>query len=733
MKYNKIFAKLLPMMLSVIFLIGCNNNTVMKKYDSEAAAKTIASGVVASNDNFELQWDDEAKCVLLISKKTGKIWSDILYDAYLNGTSSANAKSAINITVAHETNLTWETYSSAAEMGVNGKMICEQIEDGVCVTYYFENFQIAVPVTYKLRDDSLAISIDGSEIQEGDSVYKLVSVSIAPYFCSAANSKDNYLFVPSGSGALMYTEDDADGTRRYSGEVYGLDAARRILNSRTNEEAVRLPVFGAKNNNSAVLGIIENGAGAAFIEAQAGYARLEHSQVGATFYFRGYDTFRYGTYATGNTVITRISKENLKNTVTVAYYPLEGEEADYNGMAKRYRKYLLDSGALKGSDTQNSPYSITLLGGTTVTKSFFGIPYDTVVPLTKFSDAENILKELTETNGSSVVRLMNYGDNGLKPGIIGGGSNYDSVFGSQKELEDLQSYCEEMGLTLFWDSDIVRYSKSGNGFSYNADCALTAIHYRATQYPVTPIRQFDEDNPYHIISRTNLAEAMQKAIMKADKYNHSALSFSTFGELAFSDYTSDSYVMKAGIEKDIIDLLSKAGEKREVAVAGANSYAACAADVIFDVPFGYGEYDALDEQIPFYQMVFHSYKPMYSVAVNTAENAKKQVMLAAAGGTGIGFTVISEYVKESNDLEFNKLYGTLYKDQKENVAEALNNYQFAEFYNKTADSVITRYELFDNGVSATYFENGVVLYANHTNDSVYSPVGTLEAYMFKAH
>ena len=60
---------------------------------------------------------------------------------------------------------------------------------------------------------------------------------MTPYFASCANSEDNYLFVPSGSGALMYTNETADGTRKYTQEVYGIDAAKKVLTYYADEAA----------------------------------------------------------------------------------------------------------------------------------------------------------------------------------------------------------------------------------------------------------------------------------------------------------------------------------------------------------------------------------------------------------------------------------------------------------------------------------------------------------------
>src|SRR5690606_36969183 len=101
-----------------------------------------------------------------------------------------------------------------------------EIENGIELTYYFEEFDISIPIQYILRDDSLAISLDPTKIVENSS-FQIMSVSVAPFLCSAANNaEDSYLFVPSGNGALMYTNQTVDKERSFSSEVYGFDASR---------------------------------------------------------------------------------------------------------------------------------------------------------------------------------------------------------------------------------------------------------------------------------------------------------------------------------------------------------------------------------------------------------------------------------------------------------------------------------------------------------------------------
>ncbi|MEE1314148.1 MAG: DUF5696 domain-containing protein [Faecalimonas sp.] len=727
-KIGKIKIGLVLMALTAACLAGCGEKGSANDYDKENKIESVSTQTAASNDKFELKWDDAAKCVLLESKETGEVWSDIAYDAYLEGSTSARANSPISITYEEMTGLTWDTaysYDSSGEV----RIASELVEDGICVTYYFDHFEIAIPVTYKLRSDSVTVSVDGAKIQEKAEQYRLVAVNLTPYFASCANSEDNYLFVPSGSGALMYTNETADGTRKYTQEVYGIDAAKKVLTYYADEAAVRLPVFGAKDAGSAMLGIIEEGAGAAYIEGQAGYERLGISNVGATFYFRGSDTFRHPYYATGNSVTTRVSEEHSTQKVSVAYYPLLGEDADYNGMAAKYRAYLLENDLLEKAEEEAPAYAVTLQGGTTEKKSFVGITYDSLTALTKYEQANKILRELSEElQAVPAVRMEGYGDNGLAAGTASGGAGYDGVFGSKKEQKNLQAFCEENNIPLFWDMNLIQYSKSGMGVS---KAAKTAILQAAERYPVTALREFDEENPYKLAARESLAKAMEKALKKADKYNHTGVSFASLGELAYGDYNDMKYAVKAGMEDDVTAMLKEAAkDNRLVATAGANWYAACAADYVFDAPTGNGAYDVLDEQIPFYQMVFHAYKPLYTEAVNLAENADRQVMLAAAGGMGLGYTLTAEYNANSAELESNQLYGTVYTDNKALLKAKLVENGYFEYYKQVAASPIVRYELLGDGISATHFENGIVLYANHKNTTGTSPAGELGAYGF---
>lgn len=735
MRGKKHMLRAIALMLAICFIAvmftGCGAENSSNAYRT-VNGSVIESQLIASNSNYQLYWDADGKAIVYKSVRNGQYWSDILYDSFLEGSQSSNGNSPISITVANTKTMNWDTVTSYSSLEEDGNILCKKIENGIRVTYFFEKYKIAIPIEYTLREDSLNVSVDSSKILEDGTDYKLISVSLTPLFCSVKNdSKDGQLFIPSGSGAIMYTNETPEGVRKFSGEVYGDDAARQVPYSLVDYEEVRLPVFGASGDGVGIFGIIEEGAGAAVIEAQAGNPKLNYSNVGAVFYLRGYDTFLYSRAGKTESLIKRANTNLTTEKFSVSYYPLYGDDANYNGMAKKYREYLNNSGLLKKSEIPATAYSVTFLGGTSTTKSLLGIPYSSISPLTTFSQAEAIYKDLKQKIGfEPIVRMLGYGDNGINSGTIAGGEKYLSVYGSKN---DLNSLLETAKSTRFYmDSDIVTYAKSGSGYSLNSDVARTAVMYRAEHFQFTPTRLQKEDEPHYIISRDNLPKVLDLALKKAEKYGNTGISLSTLGSIAYSDYNDEKYISKREIDNDVTDIIKNAQNNGyDIAVAEANSYAACAADMLFDIPLESANYSCFDENVPFYQMVFHSYKPLYSSAINLNENIDLAIARAAVYGMGFGYTLTNSYEYESNDLDVYKLYGTVYDDNIDGMIETLKTKGYTDIYSKIYDAEFVSYQILENGVYVSTFSNGNVVYANLTDSDVESPIGLLRSYEFK--
>ena len=587
-----------------------------------------------------------------------------------------------------------------------------------------------------MQNKGLSISIDGKNIIEGGDEWHLVSVSVAPYLCSAdTKNNDSYLMIPCGSGALMYTSETSEKTRTFSGEVYGEDRAQYLQEKLTDNEPIRLPVFGVKSREEALLGIISENSVSAEIEAETGNKRTGYSHIWPTFYFRGYDIVapRLNAGITGEDDIIRISDDLSRGKAEVLFYPLTGEEANYVGMANAYRSYLQENNLLKNTNEKQNIYSISFIGGLPVTTSFAGIPYQTVRSLTTFDEAKQIISELKETTGENpVVKLLGYGDNGIMPGKVAGGYKFNKVFGGLTSQKALEEYCLKNDIKLFTNFDIVRYNSSGKGFSYGSNAAKTAIEKRAEAYEFSAsLHIFEEDFAYRLLGRKELISATERLISMIEKNKISGVSLDTLTSIAYSDFTNNDTYVKGGVAKDVREILERIESNGHmISGASANAYAACVADVLFDVPSSNGKYYVFDEQIPFYQLVFRGTKALYSEPINLSANIDKEIALAISSGTGLHFYLINNYDTEYTTIDKNKLYGMLYKGQRKIINETILRY--SDIYNKIADSSIVGYKNFDNGVSETIFENGVKLYVNHTDVDVHSTIGLLKPYEAKS-
>ena len=178
-----------------------------------------------------------------------KIWSNIPYE-YLQEQGTSNVvNSTLNITVMNISSMKLDEVRGYTEAVSKGRISSEKIENGLRITYYFDNYEISIPVEYTLRKNSLETLIKTEEIIECGE-YKLTSISLNPYLTSTANNSENYLFVPTGSGALMYADERAEKARSYTGSVYGEDASRIMTEVTTDPEHIYLPVFGSVQSNN---------------------------------------------------------------------------------------------------------------------------------------------------------------------------------------------------------------------------------------------------------------------------------------------------------------------------------------------------------------------------------------------------------------------------------------------------------------------------------------------------
>lgn len=707
---------------AVLFLFtGCSQQIDINWYNFQAEFKSINSSIVAENKNYSLKWDKETACVTLIDKKSGNEWSNVPKDAK-EVTTHPQIYSPIIIEYIDNEKLDLGTSVAYTSSIKNRAFSTEEIENGIKVTYYFEDVAISVPVKYILRDDSLYVSVDPNEIGEDENM--CCSVSILPFMCSVNNYEqtvENYLFVPSGSGALVYPKILGEGIASViTEEVYGEDLQVNNYPA-TNKESIHLPVYGVKNDNQGMCAIIEKSAEAAKITTNVGSSTVGYSAVYTNFNIRGFQVSEAVYMKNMKSQKSLFAKQKIQEEVAVAFYPLNDEEANYSGMAKCYQNYLLQEKNME-KQAEDTLLNLKFIGGVETKKFVFGVPYYSLLCTTKFEDVESITKDIQNYYvGTSNVNLVGFGKSGLDIGEIAGGMQFNKRFGSISQLKKIS---EDERVSLYLDFDLIRYNESGQGVNILTDVAKTAIggKYEKLYSNIQYSDQITGGSKYYTLSRDQLNNVSEQLLDKIEKWEIDGVSYNTLSKLSYADYSNVKCYAKLGMANQVEEVIQNTNDKGyKVSVSNANDYAAICANQIFDAPTQSSAYQIYDCDIPFYQMVFKGYVPMSVGALNFATNHREQLLKAIETGSGLAYTLTNIYDTDLLLADANMFYASVYEDNKELIKSDIELYE--PLFERIANTTIKEHKLLSNELRKTVYENGISIYVNYGNQDVTLPNG----------
>lgn len=710
-KKSRYFLQAVLLLLSVILSACEKGNTYVLTYEKTESSNIPNSGIVSENTDYRLEWSAEKQCLLMTNKTSGYVWSTVPYEFFCQEDTEGYAKvmmeSALRLDyIEPETNLV-KTEKSYTGVVLNGNLTCQKIDGGLELVYDFSELEISVPVQYILREDSLEVRIVVERIKENKN--RVCQIALVPFFSSLKNSVyDGYLFIPSGCGGLMYVDAGERSVRSFSGEVYGADPTIGIRVQPENESAVRLPVFGTKSGSQALLGIIEQGAENAVIEAQAGDEEIGYSSVGAVFRLRGYTYNMSKSQKYFDEIITT-------DYVSVGYYPLEDSQANYTGMAKQYRTYLENQKQFCTEQKQQSLY-LEFLGGALTKEFFLGLPYVAVSSSTTFAQAQTMLEELMSILPvQPIVNFLGVGDAGLDVKRICGGYTFNNSLGGVKGFRQLQAYCQQRGIPLLCDYNLLSFQKASNGYTMYGDAAKCVNGLLSYQYSFSLVDGKRNEKPDSaFLSRSELSSASQKLLKLAAKEQLDGVSLNTLGRIAYSDYRSPEYNAKSGMAADVRNIMDGFRQQGQtLLVKDANVYAASMADYISDIPIISGKYDAIDQEVPFYAMVFKGNVPLFVPPINLSANPRTAFLKAVETGSGLSFSLAYTNAEEYAEDTHAEIYCSQYNGVKETIRTMMLEAQ--NLYTLTADAKITEHRQIADGVYCTHFDNGTMVYVNYSS------------------
>ena len=732
LKNNKIRIFTLVVAAALIFAgCGSNNQSAEKigNYKSPGKSENI-QGVASENDNYQLIWDDSQKSISIYDKSDGSVVTTTKPETETKVNEygfviKQDSRMISDLVVEYIDKQTGNssTLYSAIDSVDSGNVTCKRIENGIEVTYYFANAEIAVPVKYTLSQGGFSVSIDSKKITENEN--KVLSVSVTPFACSYKNDAvDSYLFIPSGSGALIYPKNISSGGAIYSEDVYGTDPLDVVWSKDSNEQTVKLPVYGVKNGNSGLCAIISSGADSATINSIYGSSSIGSSSVYSTFNIRGTSTIRKKLF--GNREVKSVQRTEgvVQSVCQVDFYILKGNDANYSGMAKVFRQ-----NALKETNTQtaNSAISLVIYGGALVEKSFLGIPYKSVYAATTVDQAYQMVKELNEETGANLsVLLKGFGKSGIDIGKIGGGYTLSNNLGSKSDLNQLGAYCKENNIGIYFDFDVVR--QTAMGWFSSKDTALSVDKQAEYQYIYDKaLLNRITDSRYSLISRNSLLKCTDKLISKTKKWDIDGIALDTLSNIAYSDYGDSNCIAKERMSSDVSSVFTKLREAgKKVASVSANYYAADNSDAIFETPSTSSKNNAFAVDVPFYQMVFKGKVDIGCEAVNLTFEQKDAILKSVESGAGITYALYNNYDTSLTNSWYSVFATGKYSAIKQDI---LNEFKDLKgYYDAIANTYVKEHFLISNDVRKTVFENGTVAYVNYSDNDYTGNFGTVSAH-----
>lgn len=597
-----------------------------------------------------------------------------------------------------------------------------------------ESLSITIPLEYRLTDKGLEATVKAADIEEHGNVY-ISQIDVLQFFGAASNKAQGYILVPDGSGALINLNSGNQATA-YNQAIYDIDPVAQNYVVIEETECARLPIFGIKADDNAIFARITAGDAIASVNADVAGKLNNYNYAYASFNVREKELLNMFGVQGSKSDIPVVEKSLYKIDLSVSYSFLTKDDASYSGMARTYRKQLIDEGILKETNQSESvPLYLDIIGGVEQKKHIMGIPYEGVCAMTTYDEASEIVDNLYD---SDITNLrLNY------QGWFNGGIYHDVAdkikligsVGSKSDLESLNKKLEDKGGKLFMDVAFQKVSHESKRFTSVLEASKYYSGYVVELGATDPstVRQTSnlewyDEMIYYMISPKFLNRYVDKFASKITKYDVSGINLTDLGSVLTSDKKRSELINRQQAENIVIGQYEKLAEtKKNLMETGGNEYSLKYVSDIIDAPTSYSAYYIIDEQVPFYEMVIHGSISYSGEAFNLMDDDLDDdfVLNCIEYGIAPRFTLSykdpSKMKYTSSADKYSVLYTTWLDKAKEmygNINEALKDVD---------GSAMINHEKLDNGLIKVDYENGKTIYINKTSQDIAVDGNTVKA------
>lgn len=706
------------MMIALILTVTAVNFTNGPD-DSVHTVKAASSEInghknVTANENYTLYVNDETLSLIIEDNKTGATMeSSITYDdGESNKTWYGAMNSAIVLTMINGND-------DSKQANTFNDLVTKKVKHtqyGFTADIYWTKYKIGMTLEVELTNEGLTVRVPDESIREDGKDYQIGTISLYPYLGSSyMDTKEGYIFVPDGNGALIYLNDKEGRYKSgYSSMIYGKDIGfednkvesllwdrYKIINS---SEQVIAPVFGIAHTDDkiAYLGIVEDGAMRATIEGIPNGVSVNYNRAYAKFIERKYYTQPTSNNSTVGSL--KISEsERSHSDLQVRYIFLSGDKADYAGMANAYREYLISNGLLKKTD-EGFRTRIDFLG----TDREQWVIGTSAVVMTTVDDIREIYDDLANRGVNDILSVYKGWQKGGIYNVPISKYKADSKIGGTGDLTRLINDAKAAGKALYLYDDALRINPDEYNVTFNVVKRINKRKYEENTHKevystfnyVTPAR-----------SATDLKKLTDRMIAK------------DVGNLCLAGITSNMFSYTYGgtnytryqCGNAYSELTDSIAARTDIVMEQPNAYLWKNASAFLDMPLYTSSYIIEDEFVPFLSIVLKGIMPVYSEYVNFEANKQEFFLKMIESGTYPSFYITKESSDKLIYTNSNDIYSSQYSTYADNIEEYTR--QLKEVNDKVKDATITSHDIFGSAVRVIY-SNGVKIYVNYGENEV---------------
>lgn len=713
MAHNKFLKRVLAILLTAA-VAACS--PVFTKDGFSFGLKAMAAEEIngctylTENSSYRLYLRESNLSLVVEDKKTGSyMTSAIEYDDGRNNKTWTGAmNSAVVITMINGNDDT----KQADLVNDNVKKKIKKNKDGFEAELYWDKYKFGLTLKVSLTEDGLKAFVPDESIREDGDKFFIGTVALYPYMGSSyIDSKEGYILVPDGNGALIYLNDKEERFKSgFSGMIYGGDAGfvesnpQTLLKDKYNtiddSEQVIAPVYGIAHTDDkiAYLAVVEDGEARANIECIPNGAAVDYNRAYAKFILR--KTYTQPTSNNSTAGSLHIYEANRSHSdLGVRFLFLSGDNANYTGMATAYREYLMKQGTLKKLEDSYKT-RIDFLG----TERESWVLGTKSVVMTTTEDIRSIYEELDANGVKDILSVYKGWQKGGLYNIPISTYKAEKKIGGTKELTALIKESEASGKEIYLYNNALLINPEEKNATFNVVKQINKRRYEETTY-----RDVYEKMLYLTPARTNyLTEKFVSAYTQAGV---NRLAVAGISNTLFSYTYSGDFYTRYDTQKSYLGTVDEIAAKTELVLEQPAAYLWADTKAFLDMPLYSSSYIYEDETIPFLSIVLKGIMPVYGEYVNFEANKKEFFLKMIESGTYPSFLITKESSAKLLYTNSCDIYSSEYSSYQNTIISY--DAELKSVNKKLEGAVITGHEIRENEVRVVTYSNGIKIYLNY--------------------